>query len=117
MLAGRDCAAEGEADVDAALRIVGGLALMVFDERALTVCPWHTKFERHMLPAGLANGRPAALWVQALDVSSTMSIPFSEGGVQRADVQIYEAASRRFWAEIDKFGVTRSTAGSKQTWS
>jgi hypothetical protein len=110
MLAGRDCAAEGEPDVDAALRVVDSLGFVgLSDEWTLSVCLWHKKFGGHMLPAELANVRPGRIAGASSGFLEYDEHSFLGWWRPKADVQIYEAASRRFWAELDKFGVTRAS--------
>jgi hypothetical protein len=110
MLTGRECAAEGDVDVDLALEIVDKLGFVgLADEWILSVCLWHQKFAGRMLPAELANVRQGDMTSEAMGFLEYDEHSLLGAWRPEVDTRVYQAAASRFWAEIDGFGLTRAS--------
>eukprot|EP00927_Polykrikos_kofoidii_P058466 TRINITY_DN529_c0_g1_i10.p1 TRINITY_DN529_c0_g1~~TRINITY_DN529_c0_g1_i10.p1 ORF type:complete len:2746 (+),score=375.40 TRINITY_DN529_c0_g1_i10:544-8238(+) len=119
MLTGRACAETGPVDVERAIDVIDKLGFVgLTDKWELSVCLWHKKFGGRVLPAELAHARAGV-------VSGGSANKYDVGALlgdwrPRADVRVFEAASERFWTEIDHFGITveeceKQTSGSFET--
>jgi hypothetical protein len=108
MLAGLPCSYSGPVDVQRALDAVDQLGFVgLTEEWDLSVCLWHKKFGGKMLTAELMNMRPGVV-----STISDEEIKYDDRELfghwaPDADLRVFEAATRRFWSEIEHHGVDR----------
>eukprot|EP00927_Polykrikos_kofoidii_P033064 TRINITY_DN27_c0_g2_i2.p1 TRINITY_DN27_c0_g2~~TRINITY_DN27_c0_g2_i2.p1 ORF type:complete len:658 (+),score=63.26 TRINITY_DN27_c0_g2_i2:99-1976(+) len=109
MLTGRSCGEFGPPNIDRALDLVDKLGFVgLTDEWVMSVCLWHKRFGGRMLPAELIDFRPGV--APSFGTTTTYDAKRFLGGWQpTADTLVFAAAARRFWTEVEKFGVDRAT--------
>lgn len=110
MLTGRSCSDPGDVDVAQAVAVIERLGFVgLTDEWALSLCLWHRMFGGRMVPAELKNVRPGAMTARTHGLGTYDSHTLLGSWSPSADSRVFEAASRRFWSDIDRFGVTHET--------
>lgn len=108
MLTGRFCGEVGTVDDDGAVEIVDKLGFVgLSDEWELSVCLWHQRFGGRVLPAELKNVRPGRMTVGSGGVGKYNRRELLGHWKPKADSRVYDAASDRFWREIELFGIDR----------
>jgi hypothetical protein len=116
MLTGRFCGDPGPADVDQAVKLIDKLGFVgLTDEWTLSVCLWHRKFGGRIVPAEFMNLRPGVV-----SASKAGDVKYDEEALlgkwrPSADLAVFNASVRRFWREIEWYGVTMDTCKRMMT--
>lgn len=109
MLTGRGCSDSGPVDLHRATEVIDQLGFVgLVDEWELSVCLWHKRFGGRALPAEFH-------YTGTSDVNSVTGsvVKFNRHALlghwrPSGDMIVFEAATRRFWQDIDRYGVSRS---------
>lgn len=117
MLTGKYCADSGFVNVDQAVEIVGKLGFVgITDEWELSVCLWHKKFGGRMLPAELTHASLGVVSAASGGISRYDAHALLGHWQPRADNRVFDAASERFWQEINAFGITKKGCEKETNW-
>jgi hypothetical protein len=106
MLTGKPCSAENAVNIEKAVDIIDNVGFVgLTDEWALSVCLWHKKFGGRVMPVEMKNVHPGHMTSVAGGVARYDQRELLGRWRSEAEARVYEAASRRFWREVEESGL------------
>ncbi|KAL3927747.1 MAG: hypothetical protein SGPRY_002681, partial [Prymnesium sp.] len=80
------------------------------EEYDLSICLLHFMFGGRCLPVEFANNRPSTYLKSNL---TSIATKFRRHYVDPIDTPLYEAASKRFWADVTRFNVSKTRCAAR----
>jgi hypothetical protein len=106
MLTGRSCDHSALVDVDRAVKLVDEVGFVgLTDEWALSICLWHRRFGGRMLPSELKRLRSSFEGSTENGITKFDEHTLLGRWRPESEYAVFDTATRRFWREIDEFGV------------
>eukprot|EP00927_Polykrikos_kofoidii_P083142 TRINITY_DN8446_c1_g1_i1.p1 TRINITY_DN8446_c1_g1~~TRINITY_DN8446_c1_g1_i1.p1 ORF type:complete len:824 (+),score=83.49 TRINITY_DN8446_c1_g1_i1:47-2518(+) len=116
MLTGRSCDYSGSVDIDRAVRVVDEAGFVgLTGEWALSTCLWHRRFGGRMLPSELKRMRSSFEGSTEDGIAKFNERTLLGHWYSEAEYAVFGAAERRFWREIEQFGVDPDSCEQEAT--
>jgi hypothetical protein len=117
MLTGTFCSDNGPVNVSKAVSVVDKIGFVgIAEEWSLSLCLWHRRFGGRMLSTELKHSRRGIARNETSWHGQYNEHDLLGDWRPDADTMVYEAAVRRFWHEIDAYGIDRELCESESQW-